>query len=639
MAGSQSPRRVSQEPLREPPQTPPRTSHPTSTPTPPSLGHKLKTPPRHTQLPLPLPVADTHVPISLSSVFPLHLPLSLPLNLPTETTTLESHDLFGDPLYYNAETSSLESIDCMSLGHGLDLDMAADLGTTMNTSMSMDLDLDLGLDLGLDPDLNFATDVDLGQVMHLSGSPSLHSRFHSGPSALMAASTTTAAMPTAVCDNSNSHANANISQQQPPCRHRSASPPTVLFNKPSMPPDSASPYGNPEDYAMNMKKTANNIVDAYMAPSPLPPVTTASSFPGLFPLHLPREPSPATIFVRNNSPPVIRSHGHQSRDSHTTDIDSIANIAVLDSILPSVEAHDGFGPGYISRANSRDYSHGRRCSGGSSSSLDSMVGEEEDRYFARNTKTRPQPLLSSAPITPIVHAHPHPHTSNVNGPPPADPSDWRARLRYCEQAVHKASLDASLVRLLQFPEGLDAHELEARRAANLRFDRVREQRLKDRNNEAAKRSRQRKVRRIEDAEQRIEALKQDRAYLSSRVAFLEKQLAAATIGVQTGQTSQNGQNGQGVHKAYRVRGGASSRCTKPQERRGSLGRGQTHGQTHGHRGRGSGSGRTMRSRGDGSSNNTGFPDDDDDDDNEEASVNGNDVDSPNGGTITVGIMA
>ncbi len=114
-----------------------------------------------------------------------------------------------------------------------------------------------------------------------------------------------------------------------------------------------------------------------------------------------------------------------------------------------------------------------------------------------------------------------------NGPPPPDPSDWRARLRYCEQAPRKAALDAGLVRLLEFPEGLCARELEARRAANLRFDRVREQRLKDRNNEAAKRSRQRKVARIEAAERRIIALQRDRAALAGEVAVLRRRLAAA----------------------------------------------------------------------------------------------------------------
>ncbi|EFX05245.1 bzip transcription factor [Grosmannia clavigera kw1407] len=137
----------------------------------------------------------------------------------------------------------------------------------------------------------------------------------------------------------------------------------------------------------------------------------------------------------------------------------------------------------------------------------------------------------------VEHAYEH-DDENENGKPPTDLSDWRARLRYCEQARNKSALEACMVRLLEFPEGITEQEMAARRAANLRFDRIREQRLKDRNNEAAKRSRQRKVQRIEAAERRIAelvaerddyseqavALKQEAAELRERLNHTQKQL-------------------------------------------------------------------------------------------------------------------
>ncbi|CAK7222506.1 hypothetical protein SBRCBS47491_004887 [Sporothrix bragantina] len=541
------------------------------------------------------------VPVSSTSNFPPAPPLSLPLDLPTETTAESHNDLFGDSLYYNTEYTNLESMDSMGLGHGLDSDMTA--------HMNMDLDLDLNLNLN--------TDVDLGQIMHMQDNNTLHTDYNE----MSATTTAPMSLPTTTLASTTMTKTAfdkNIGQQ-PPIRHESASPPMFLFNEPNTRPSDTSPYGNPEDFAMNPKNTTGSIYDTCIAPLPR---TTSSTYPGLFPLSLPQEPTPTTIFVRNNSPPLTRSRAHQSRNSHT-----FADVTVLDTILPSVEGHDGFGLDY-SRGNSNSHSHsysqshGRRCSGSSNNSLDSMVDDEDMGIIDDNRRKQHQ-----QPLT-------HPH-NNINGPPPPDPSDWRARLRYCEQAVHKASLDASMVRLLDFPEGIDSYELEARRAANLRFDRVREQRLKDRNNEAAKRSRQRKVRRIEDAEQRIEALKQDRAYLSGRVAYLEKQLAAVAIGagssaaaasVSTGPVQQKSQCS--VNKAYKVRGGgASGRCnsSKIQERRVSGGRAASHGP-------GSGSGRATRSRG---NNNTGFQDDDDND--EEDGGDGNDAETRNGDTITVGI--
>ncbi|OAA56951.1 bzip transcription factor [Niveomyces insectorum RCEF 264] len=111
-----------------------------------------------------------------------------------------------------------------------------------------------------------------------------------------------------------------------------------------------------------------------------------------------------------------------------------------------------------------------------------------------------------------------------------DAADWRARLLFCEQAPCKAALPAHLVRLLDFPPGLDAAELAARRAANLRFDRVREQRLKDRNNEAAKRSRQRKVQRIAEAERQVALLVRERAVLAAEVTRLRSVLGLADGG-------------------------------------------------------------------------------------------------------------
>ncbi|EPE03584.1 bzip transcription factor [Ophiostoma piceae UAMH 11346] len=116
-----------------------------------------------------------------------------------------------------------------------------------------------------------------------------------------------------------------------------------------------------------------------------------------------------------------------------------------------------------------------------------------------------------------------------------DPNDWRARLRYCEQAPNKSLLEAGMVRLLEFSDTMDERELAERRAANLRFDKIREQRLKDRNNEAAKRSRQRKVARIEAAEQQIASLRRERAQLVSEVASLRRRLASGSAVVTPGQ--------------------------------------------------------------------------------------------------------
>ena len=121
------------------------------------------------------------------------------------------------------------------------------------------------------------------------------------------------------------------------------------------------------------------------------------------------------------------------------------------------------------------------------------------------------------------------HSQHAQSHAKIDPSDWRARLRFCEQAPNKALLEAGMVRLLEFSDAMDERELAERRAANLRFDKIREQRLKDRNNEAAKRSRQRKVARIEAAEQQIASLRRERAQLVSEVASLRRRLASGSV--------------------------------------------------------------------------------------------------------------
>ena len=502
----------------------------------------------------------------------------------------------------------------MSLGHGWDADMSG------NVNIGVGLGLDLGMDMDVDP----------SQIMHMHDHGNVLLADYHEMSSIPDDNVkeTTKTTPTTTAKTAGS-------RQEP------VSPPMFLVSEPSMLLDDAALYGSIDDVS-----------------------TPSASYPSLYqvplPLPLSQEPATTGTRLRDNSPPLTRSRVWPlSRDAHNS------GMFVADHVLPSVESHEshgGFGLDYShSNSNSNGHGHGRQCSDSSSNDSPGMDLISKSRESQQPQPDRDLDLDLDLDLPP----RPPPHSTsnisvNINGPPPTDLADWRARLRYCEQAVHKASLDASLVRLLEFPEGLDAHELEARRAANLRFDRVREQRLKDRNNEAAKRSRQRKVRRIEDAEQRIEALKQDRAYLSGRVAFLEQQLAAAASaaaasaaastaaaaaaaqGTGLSSVSLLERDSQTTHvkktyKTCKTRRGSSGRCRKPQERRVSLGRN-----------------RATRARGsNNNTSNTGFQyDDDNDDDDDDDGNDGNDGDDSeyvasdddgkdggyNRDTITVGIL-
>ncbi|CAK7199718.1 hypothetical protein SEUCBS139899_002401 [Sporothrix eucalyptigena] len=452
------------------PVTPPRRSREPATPTPPSLRRELKTPPRQMQIPLPLPQADANVSATSSAQipsFPLTLPHNLALDLPVETTT-ESHDLFRGPLYYQQETTSLEGVASMSLG------------------MSLDLDVDMELGLGMN-------DVDLGRVMHMPDD--INTTCQGLPM------TIPLALPLTTMPTTTMAPTPRNGQQL--FRNDSAPPSMFLFDESNTNQSKSSAYGDPENYSMGPKTVSSdgNAYDAHMIPAVASP-----SYHGFF-MPLPRDPTPVTsgpaasfsTFGKDPSPPLARSRTCQTRGFHS--VDQI----VVDSIIPSIEGQDAFGHNHNHAVN------GYRQRRGSSNSVESV--DDDNGYESKPTAHHHETAGPNG-------------TPNINGPPPPDPSDWRARLRYCEQAVHKASLDASLVRLLEFPEGLDACELEARRGANLRFDRVREQRLKDRNNEAAKRSRQRKVQRIEKAELQVEKMTKERETLAAEVADLKKQLAA-----------------------------------------------------------------------------------------------------------------
>ncbi|CAK7270064.1 hypothetical protein SEPCBS57363_003912 [Sporothrix epigloea] len=408
-------------------------------------------------------------------------------------------------------------------------------GASLGQDMGMDMCEDINMPL--DPDLNINFENGLGQdhIEPMQNSSSLDSGYQNAFSTTIAPlslSMNAMAMSTVTAS-----AFDNIGQVQP-THYESASPTIFPFEEPSGLQEETFAYGNPRDA---------HVFDTYMDP---PATSTASSYKGQYSLPPPmsREPEPTADFARKNSVSLVCSRTHQSQNHHNV------GMSAVDFVLPSIENHDPFGYN-LSRGNSPSLSasQDRRCSDSSGNSLESLMEN-----------------IESSRSNPNQHNPPVAQSSNINGAPPADPTDWRARLYYCEKAVHKASLDASLVRLLEFPEGLDGHELAARRAANLRFDRIREQRLKDRNNEAAKRSRQRKVRRIEDAEQQIENLKLDRTYLLERVAILEKQLAAAVkTGVAAAGTASSEiseakpvQIPQGVHKPYKLRGGRPDRVSR-----------------------------------------------------------------------------
>ncbi|CAK7562361.1 MAG: hypothetical protein SEPTF4163_000203 [Sporothrix epigloea] len=472
-------------------------------------------------------------------------PLSSPLKLPTDTVTAASHDLLFNSLCYETDPTGLENMNGASVGQDMGMDMCEDI--------NMPLDPDLNIDFE-----KISSQDNIEPMQNSSSFDSGYRNAFSESIAPLSLSMNAMAMSTVTAS---AFDNSDQIQQT---HHESASPLIFPFEEPSEHQEETSVYGNPRDYAMDQRRTTANDFDTHMDP---PVTSNASSYEGHFSLPLPlsREPEPTAEFARHNSVSLVGSRTHQSRNHNS------AGVSAVDFVLPSVENLDPFGYN-LSRGNSPilSDSHDRRCSGSSGNSLESLV---EDIGCSGNKHSQ-----QNLPVT---------QSSNINGAPPADPTDWRARLLYCERAVHKASLDASLVRLLEFPEGLDGRELAARRAANLRFDRIREQRLKDRNNEAAKRSRQRKVRRIEDAEHQIENLKLDRTYLLERVALLEKQLAAA---VKTGVAASTApsetseakpvQIPQGVHKPYKIRGGGrpdrlsrSGRPSKTQPRRTALERG------------------------------------------------------------------
>lgn len=484
---------------------------------------------------------------------PFSMPLTMPLALPTETAAA-SHDVFGEHMYYSQDNSTGGNNN-----NSMDLNRHMDMA-----NMSMDL----GLNTAMNTNMGMNMDVDMGALMHMTMPEDAHMGY-SGFSYDQ----------TSPC---NAHP---ASTSSTPANTRQTTPPSMyLFNEPSMYLNStASPYGDPPtsyssaSYSFNTSMAPTTLSSSY--PSLYPPIqatTTDTMETTITPTvtAMPLLPS-NNINNINDRPPLTRSRARHVRDAHSTH-----GVRSASDPIPSVEGRG------------RGHGHTRGAS------FDSA---DEDYYDeSRDIDDMPQRI-----------------GPNINGPPPTDPADWRARLRYCEQATHKASLEASLVRLMEFPEGLDATELEARRAANLRFDRVREQRLKDRNNEAAKRSRQRKVARIEAAEQAIAALRRERAQLAGEVQQLRRQLAAA-VSTSPVKTTQRTLKGRSVTAAP----------TTPRRRSSGSGSGSGSRPSSGSP---NGRGKTKRHGSDESVNDNNEDDDKESEDDRS--------DSPrHGGSITVGIL-
>ncbi|KAL1889318.1 hypothetical protein Sste5346_008973 [Sporothrix stenoceras] len=576
------------------PMTPPRRASQqstTSTPTPPSTGRhyqqKLQTPPNHMTLPLSLPMS-TMAAMTMSSM-PLSMPLTMPLALPTDATTTtatQSHDVFGEHMYYGQESGSASnSNNNGNNSHAEVANMGMDPG--LDSAMDMNLGMELGMDMTLGMDMD---DVDMGVIMYMSMPEDNHMTYtgfsYDQTSSCNAQASSSSHGSTAT------NANHNSARQSTP-------PSMYLFNEPGMSLDNttASPYGDPLT-GYSTSSTTGGF--PFNTSSSMAPSTLSSSYPSIYPIPqaatAAMEPTGESTFTTSMSLPT------------TSTLNSIAM-----SSPPLTRSRARHGRTYSTRSASdpipstkgRGNGHCRHTRGVSFDSADDDYFEDCCDVDDNNNDTNDTPANQQHQLRP---------GPNINGPPPIDPSDWRARLRYCEQAKHKASLDASLVRLLELSEGLDDYELEARRAANLRFDRVREQRLKDRNNEAAKRSRQRKVARIEAAEQSIASLRRERAQLAGEVQQLRRQLAAATS---PGRDAK-------VHK-----GGRQS--TTPQRRRSS-----EHSSGHsGHSGRLSNSpnGRGKHSR---RNSDESAIDDEEDEDSEDEDH----IDRPrHGNSIVVGMLA